>query len=186
MDPRRRCAQRRAGPPLVAHVSSCSVAAARNVSAAARRTFAPRAAKRWPSLATVVVLPVPLTPMTSTTAGTPGAGMRGHGVGSRGVKSASSSAVTAASASATSFRSRARSTTCIASVAPTSAAISASSTSSHAASSSGPLRMRAQPADDAGPCPGDPLVERQLRSVACRSARSARRVDIGHLVERNV
>ena len=55
-----------------AHAVSCSMAAARNVSAAARSTFAPRALKRHASFAIVVVLPVPLTPTTRMTAGTAG------------------------------------------------------------------------------------------------------------------
>ena len=64
------------------------MAAARNVSAAASSTLAPRVLKRLASLAMVVVLPVPLTPTTSTTAGTSGAGLRGHGIASRVANSA--------------------------------------------------------------------------------------------------
>src|SRR3990172_170534 len=52
-----------------------SMAAARNVSAAASRTCWPCAPKRAASLAMVVVLPVPLTPTTRITAG----GARGGG-----------------------------------------------------------------------------------------------------------
>jgi hypothetical protein len=139
-------------PP--AHTWSCSMAAARKVSAAASSTFAPRVEKRCASLAMVVVLPVPLTPTTSTTAGTPGAGMRGQGVGSRGANSASSSAMTAASAFSTPSDAGAcarSATTRSASSAPTSAAISASSTSSHVVVVDGPAQQAAQSAEAAKP-----------------------------------
>src|SRR2546421_8307152 len=52
-----------------AHVSSCSVAPARKVSAAASSTLRPSLLNRCASFATVVVLPVPFTPKTSTTVG---------------------------------------------------------------------------------------------------------------------
>ena len=52
-----------------AQTSSCSTAAARNVSPAASRTFLPSAASREASLPMVVVLPLPLTPMISRTNG---------------------------------------------------------------------------------------------------------------------
>jgi hypothetical protein len=52
-----------------AHTSSCSTAAARNVSPAASSTFLPSAARRDASLPIVVVLPLPLTPMISRTKG---------------------------------------------------------------------------------------------------------------------
>src|SRR6266542_1792908 len=54
---------------LLAQVSSCSVAPARKVSAAASSTLRPSRLSRCASLATVVVFPVPLTPKTSTTVG---------------------------------------------------------------------------------------------------------------------
>ena len=56
-------------PARLPHSSSCSVAAARNVSPAARRTFLPSSASFFASLPIVVVLPTPLTPSTSSTNG---------------------------------------------------------------------------------------------------------------------
>ncbi len=50
-------------------MESCSAAAARKVSPAASMTFFPSACSRCASLPIVVVLPVPFTPTTSTTAG---------------------------------------------------------------------------------------------------------------------
>ena len=60
-------------PARSAQMVSCSVAAARKVSAAARITDFPCSLKWQPSLPMVVVLPTPLTPTTSTTAGLLGA-----------------------------------------------------------------------------------------------------------------
>ena len=57
----------RCAPARVAHTSSCSPAAARNVSAAARLTCLPSATSRFASLPIVVVLPAPFTPTTITT-----------------------------------------------------------------------------------------------------------------------
>ena len=60
-----------------AQVSSCSVAAARKVSAAASSTFLPYCCfRRCASLAISVVLPAPLTPTTSRTYGCAWAGGR--------------------------------------------------------------------------------------------------------------
>ena len=56
-------------PARFAQISSCSTAAARNVSAAQISGFAPSLLSRFASLPTVVVLPVPLTPTTSVTFG---------------------------------------------------------------------------------------------------------------------
>ena len=56
-----------------AQIRSWSIAAARNVSAAASTTRRPCARSRAASLPMVVVLPVPLTPTTSTMAGPPSA-----------------------------------------------------------------------------------------------------------------
>ena len=56
-----------------AQTSSCSTAAARNVSAAARTTDFPAAVARAASLAVVVVFPVPLTPTMRITWGEPAA-----------------------------------------------------------------------------------------------------------------
>ena len=52
-------------------MSSCSPAAARNVSLAARVTLRPSLDRRYASLPIVVVFPDPLTPTTITTAGDP-------------------------------------------------------------------------------------------------------------------
>ena len=75
------------------------MAAARNVSAAARTTRRPLARSRAASLPMVVVLPVPFTPTTSTIAGPPSTAGRGSQCSaSRAASSAPSSARTAASA----------------------------------------------------------------------------------------
>ena len=58
-------------PVTIGPDSSWSIAAARNVSAAASRTDAFSARYRWASLPMVVVLPVPLTPTIRRTAGSP-------------------------------------------------------------------------------------------------------------------
>ena len=62
------------GPPVTisaparcAQVSTCSVAAARKVSAAAMTTRAPSSTARCASLPTLVVFPAPFTPTMSTT-----------------------------------------------------------------------------------------------------------------------
>ncbi len=59
----------KAAPAREAHTSSCSAAAARNVSAAHRSTERPSAVQPAASLPIVVVLPAPLTPTTKTTQG---------------------------------------------------------------------------------------------------------------------
>ena len=51
------------------HVSSCATAPARNVSAAANNTLRPSSFRLLAILATLVVLPAPLIPTTSTTVG---------------------------------------------------------------------------------------------------------------------
>src|SRR5213596_1605887 len=56
-------------PMRVPHVSSCSIAAARKVSAAASSTCRPSPFREAASLAAVVVLPAPLTPSMSSTLG---------------------------------------------------------------------------------------------------------------------
>src|SRR3954451_22484863 len=56
-------------PTRFAQISSCSVAAARNVSPAASKTLFPSATSWAASFPMVVVLPLPLTPMTSNTNG---------------------------------------------------------------------------------------------------------------------
>ncbi len=124
-----------------AHSMICSMAAARNVSAAASKTLAPSDLKRYASLAMVVVLPVPLTPTTRMTAGMPGPGMRGQGTALRSANRPRSSSWRAFWGP-TSMRARARSQTSMASSAPRSAEMSASSTSSHVSSSGSPELSR--------------------------------------------
>ena len=62
-------ARTRSTPARLAQIASCSTAAARKVSAAQTITRRPSARCKFASLPTVVVLPVPLTPTTSTTRG---------------------------------------------------------------------------------------------------------------------
>ena len=110
--PGRRWARGRRSPSPVrcAQIRSWSMAAARKVSAAASTTRRPLARSRAASLPMVVVLPVPLTPTTSTIAGPPSAAGTGSQCSaSRGASSPASSARTASSAE-TSLRLRARST----------------------------------------------------------------------------
>ena len=56
-------------PARCVHTSSCSIAAARNVSAAATTTFLPLLLRLYASFPIVVVLPAPFTPITSITVG---------------------------------------------------------------------------------------------------------------------
>ena len=63
-------------PARPAQISSCSTAAARNVSAAQISGVAPCRFSRFASLPTVVVLPVPLTPTIEHDLGTCGHGDR--------------------------------------------------------------------------------------------------------------
>ena len=58
-------------PLRSAQIASCSVAAARNVSAATNITRLPCDDNSRPSFPIVVVFPLPFTPTTSTTAGFP-------------------------------------------------------------------------------------------------------------------
>ena len=116
----------------VAQISSCSSAAARNVSAAPRMTLSPCSRSFEASLPIVVVLPVPLTPTTRITVG--------DGVMFRVAGSPSIAAISSASASPrspSSPRASRRWTSSAVAGTPTSAVISASSSRSQAASSSG-------------------------------------------------
>ena len=127
-----------------AQIRSWSMAAARNVSAAASTTRRPCARSRAASLPMVVVLPVPLTPTTSTMAGAPSAAGTGSQCSaSRTASSPASSARTAASAG-TSLRLRARSTRSIDSAAPTSPVIRVSSISSQSAPPAAPKAPRSR------------------------------------------
>ena len=99
-------------PALSAQIRSWSLAAARNVSAAARTTRLPAAAPRVASLPMVVVLPVPLTPTIRTTAGRV-SWTESRQPASRGTNSEVSSRRTAAAAPSGAPRSRARSTTSV-------------------------------------------------------------------------
>ena len=126
-DAARRCARPRS--------VSCSMAAARNVSAAARSTFAPRVLKRHASFAMVVVLPVPLTPDDEDDRGhASGPASAATGSGSRSRRAPGARAGARPRAAGRGARAPGRSTS-IASSAPRSAAMSASSTCSQASSS---------------------------------------------------
>ena len=102
-----------------AQAVSCSMAAARNVSAAASRTRCAEgleAVRRaWRC---VVVLPVPLTPTTRMTAGMRRAGLRGQGTAWRVAKRARSSSCSAVLRPPRRVRARARSQTSMARSAP--------------------------------------------------------------------
>ena len=122
----------KSAPARFAQISSCSSAAARNVSAAARITDLPWSRSVLASLPIVVVLPVPLTPTTSTTLG---GWARASGPGSP--SSAAISSSSAVPRSRTSPRCSRRRTSSAVAGTPTSAVIKASSSRSHASSSAG-------------------------------------------------
>ncbi len=117
-----------------AQISSCSSAAARKVSAAARTTECPCSRSLFASLPIVVVLPVPLTPTTRMTLGP-------SSTASRAAPSRSSSAVASSTSASDRLSSASRASSLCTSSAvagtPTSAAMSASSRRSHASSSAG-------------------------------------------------
>src|SRR5438067_3252771 len=122
----------KSAPARCAQISSCSSAAARNVSAAATTTECPCCASLAASLPIVVVLPVPLTPTTRTTLGAPPTfSVPGS------PKSAATSSARASPRSPSSPRASSRWTSSAVARTPTSAWISASSSRSHAWSSPG-------------------------------------------------
>src|SRR3954453_18579837 len=113
-----------------AQISSCSSAAARNVSAAATSTERPCSESLAASLPIVVVLPVPLTPTTRITLGRPWTARR---AGSPSIRATSSWSPVARSTP--SSRASSRCTSSAVAGTPTSAAINASSSRSQDASS---------------------------------------------------
>ena len=140
----RRCA----GP----RCRSWSIAAARNVSAAASTTRRPSARSRAASLPMVVVLPVPLTPTTSTMAGPPS--VAGSGSSSSSSRAASRRAELGARPRpprSTSRRLRARSTRSIESWAPTSPRDQRSPRSRPSPRRPPPPKALAQPRAEPGP-----------------------------------
>ena len=116
-------ARTKSAPTRCAHTSSCSVAAARKVSAAQITGCSPASVRVRANRPTVVVLPVPFTPTTITTRGGP------PGTGARVVVSSSrrSSVLTTARKSDTSGRSRTASSSCMVADTPMSASIRISS-----------------------------------------------------------
>src|SRR4051812_6563526 len=122
----------KSAPARCAQISSCSSAAARYVSAAATTTERPCSASLAESLPIVVVLPVPLTPTTRTTAGSWATSRTGASPNSSVTSSAS-----AAFRSTSSPRASSRCTSSAVARTPTSPAMSASSSRSQSASSPG-------------------------------------------------
>ena len=173
-------------PTREPQVWSWSAAAARNVSAAPRTTVRPSATSTRASLPTVVVLPVPFTPTTSTTAGTrdpsaaaPGAVCRLRSrVGSTSAISCSRrSARTWAGSLRPSTRTRVRRASMSSPVgpAPTSASRSVSSSSSQSSS----VRWSLDRTASSRAPRGEPDLESRSRSRASRPATGR-----GHLEDR--
>src|SRR2546425_11005860 len=128
-------------PRRSAHVPSWSMAAARNVSAAARTTLRPSPWSSLASLAIDVVFPVPFTPATSQTLGPLPAKRKLLSVRSR--MATSSLRRASPSSSGLSFWRRRDSRMASVACTPTSARIRASSISSQASSSRRPLATMA-------------------------------------------
>ena len=131
----------------VAQTSSCSTAAARNVSAAARTTDFPAATARAASLAAVVVLPVPFTPTMRITCGDPGRDGRARGrraaVSISALRTRRTTSCSAASRRPASAFTAATSSAAVAG--PTSAARRPSSSASSAAGSGANVALIASP-----------------------------------------
>ena len=131
-----------------AQTSSCSIAPARNVSAAARRTGRPAAISRAASFAVVVVLPEPLTPTRKiTSSGTSGTAA---GLGAREMMASISSTSTRFSSARSAPdeeppRRRMASASAPAVSAPTSASRSTSSSDSRTVSSNPKPFLTASP-----------------------------------------
>src|SRR5215216_3137737 len=131
-------------PTRSPQMTSCSVAAARKVSAAASTACLPSSDRARASLPTVVVLPVPLTPTTSTIPGRWCSVSRSRARERSPLPTASRSSSRSRSrragplARSARARVRSRSTSSLAVATPTSADSSASSSSSQASSSSTP------------------------------------------------
>src|SRR5512140_197338 len=149
-------------PVRSAHTASCSIAAARKVSAAARRTVRPSVRSPLATFPIVVVFPTPFTPTTRTTNGYGGTTFNGIMRGARVSATIPRNRARSASVSGSSPRrhaARSASTYSCESSAPTSARINASSSWSRTAPSTGPIpraiaptfmrrssRVRARPA----------------------------------------
>ena len=146
-----------------AHSPSCSAAAARNVSAAARTTSRPSRCSTAASLPMVVVLPVPLTPVTIQTVGSSSwVRARLRSAVPRALRSSCLSRSTTSSAVvAPSSRARRRSSSTISMVAvtPTSAVISASSRPSQASSVDAPPEQLGDRGPEDVARPGEPNTE---------------------------
>src|SRR6266511_2297898 len=152
--------------------SSCSVAAARKVSAAASTERLPSSARARASLPQVVVLPVPLTPTTRTMAGRSESGTRSRARLRSAAPTASSSSGRSASPAWARERSRSISSPVVAT--PTSAASRASSSSSQAASSPVPRASRpARPRERAARERPRRSRKRRLGAISSTSAGSA-------------
>ena len=140
----------KSAPHRSAHVCSCEVAAARNVSPAAITTTWPCADSRAPTLPIVVVLPTPLTPTNSHTGVAPfrsGALTCSERSASRAARIWSASSCTSSSASTMSLSTavlRRRSSAAMVVATPTSAPSRASSRLSHVAPSGRRPRMDAR------------------------------------------
>ena len=153
-------------PVRWAQIRSWSIAAARNVSAAASTTRRPCARSRAASLPIVVVLPVPLTPTTSTIAGPPSAAGFGVHSSSRGGEQRRELGADRASGRSTSRRLRARSTRSIDSAAPTSPVIRISSIS--------PSRRRSPPPERAAQPRAEPVRDFSRPCSSCSRSCSRR------------
>src|SRR5512141_1152885 len=129
-------------PASEAHTASCSMAAARKVSEAARRTVCPSARSPLATFPIVVVFPTPFTPTTRTTNGYGGTTFNGIMRGARVSATILRKRARSASVSGSSPRrhaSRSASTYSAESSAPTSARINASSSWSRTFPSTGPI-----------------------------------------------
>src|SRR5581483_7493242 len=124
-------------PTRSAHSSSCSAAAARNVSPAAMRTERPSSRSRFATLPIVVVLPTPFTPTNNHTLGAPGVNCSVRSPARRAFISRFTASTSCAGSVMPSSLTRARtaSRSSVVSVTPTSARSNASSRSSHVVSS---------------------------------------------------
>ncbi len=173
-------------PTREPQVSSWSAAAARNVSAAPSTTLRSSATSTRASLPTVVVLPVPFTPTTSTTAGTvdPSSAVRGDVASERssvGSTSATSSVRRRSRTLAASRTPRTRTLVRSASMsspagpAPTSARRRVSSSSSQSSS----VRWSRERTDSRRAPSGDPERARRSRSRTSRPPTGSGRSSAG-------
>ena len=171
----------RSTPRRSAQMASCSTAPARKVSAAARTTERPSARSVCAIFATLVVLPTPFTPTTSTTVGGWAAvAISGTSSSQRRFSSAFRKSIASSPRSSSPLltEARSRSTISVAARTPTSAAMSRASISSTSSSSSRrPARSERSPpprapAVRARPCRTAAIV--RLNSLIRRLPREAR------------